>query len=138
MYERKGRGRPPLFTPEQKQQIRQWAKDFPRNITRIRLLIQEQFSIKAHKDTIRNILKELHFSWHRIRRVPKGEPDAQLYQEKKKALDTFKTQEDCGEIDLRYFDASGFCLVPYLPYAWQEKDAPLHLRTDAHSKRLNV
>lgn len=138
LYERKGRGRPAKFTREQKEQIRQWAKTFPKNLNRIRLLIQEQFGIDAHKDTIRNVLKNLHFSWHRIRRVPKGEPDPELYQEKKQALEAFKAQDDRGEIDLRYFDASGFCLVPYVPYAWQEHGDPLTLKTDTHRQRLNV
>lgn len=138
LYERKGRGRPSLFTPEQKQQIREWAKSCPKNINRIRLLIHEHLGIETHKDTIRNILKELHFSWHRIRRVPQGEPDQQLYQEKMQALDHFKAQDNRGEIDLRYFDASGFCLAPYLPYAWQEHGDPLSLKASTHNKRLNV
>jgi transposase len=47
-------------------------------------------------------------------------------------------QEASGEIALRYFDASGFCLIPYIPYAWQEKGHPITVATDAPSKRLNV
>jgi len=43
-------------------------------------------------------------------------------------------QEEAGEIDLRYFDASGFCLMPYIPYAWQEKGHPLTLEADAHQQ----
>jgi DDE superfamily endonuclease len=54
------------------------------------------------------------------------------------ASELLKKQEDAGEIDLRYFDASGFCLMPYIPYAWQEKGQPLTVEIDAHSKRLNV
>jgi transposase len=34
-------------------------------------------------------------------------------------------------------DESGFCLTPYVPYAWQEKGHPIALET-SHSKRLNV
>jgi transposase len=49
-----------------------------------------------------------------------------------------KKQEESGEIDLRYFDASGFCLVPYIPYAWQEKGPLITVEADTHSKRLNV
>jgi transposase len=138
LYERKGRGRPPKLTTEHKEQIRQWAKDFPRNLHQIRLLIHEKFSIDVSKDTIKNVLKCLQFGWHRIRRIPKGEPDPDEYQQKKEALESLKKQEDAGEIDLRYFDASGFCLMPYMPYAWQEKGPLITVETDAHSKRLNV
>lgn len=41
-------------------------------------------------------------------------------------------------MDLRYCEVSGCCLVPYIPYAWQEKGHPILLETDAPSKRLNV
>lgn len=42
LYERKGRGRPPKLTEAHKEQIRQWAKDFPRNLHQIRLLIHDR------------------------------------------------------------------------------------------------
>ena len=85
LYERKGRGRPPKLTAAHKDQIRQWAKDFPRNLHQIRFLIQEKFGIDVSKDTIKNVLKCLQFGWHRIRRIPKGEPDPDEYQQKKEA-----------------------------------------------------
>jgi transposase len=138
LYERKGRGRSPKFTSEQKEQIRQWAKIFPKNLNQIRLLISEEFNIAVTKETIKNVLKCWQFGWRRIRRTLKGEPDPEEYQQKKEALVLYRNQEDLGEIDLRYFDVSGFCLVPYIPYAWQEKGHSIHLETDAHSKRLNV
>jgi hypothetical protein len=47
-------------------------------------------------------------------------------------------QEVSGEIDLRDCDAAGFCLIPYIPYAWQEKGHPRTVAADAHSKRLHV
>jgi len=40
-------------------------------------------------------------------------------------------------IDLFYFDESGFCLVPYMPYAWQEEGDPIAIES-SRSKRLNV
>jgi transposase len=85
LYERKGRGRSPKFTPEQKEQIRQWAKDFPKNLNQIRLLIHEKFAIEVNKDTMKNVLQCLQFGWHSIRRIPKGEPDPEEYQQKKHA-----------------------------------------------------
>jgi DDE superfamily endonuclease len=138
LYERKGRGRSPKFTPEHKEQIRQWAKDFPKNLTQIRMLIHEQFAIEVSKDTMKNVLKCLQFGWHRIRRIPKGEPDPEEYQQKKQALALRKKQDESGEIDLRYLDASGFCLVPYIPYAWQENGPLSTVAADTPSKRLNV
>lgn len=40
-------------------------------------------------------------------------------------------------IDLFYFDVSGFCLIPEIPYAWQHKDNPIEIPS-VRSKRLNV
>ncbi len=49
------------------------------------------------------------------------EPDANEYEKKKQELDVLKEQAAAGEIDLRYFDESGFSLSSNSPYAWQDK-----------------
>ena len=43
-----------------------------------------------------------------------------------------------GECDVWYFDASGFCLTPSIPYAWQPIDSVIEVPTSAHNKRINV
>jgi hypothetical protein len=48
-----------------------------------------------------------------------------------------KKQESRGEIELRYVDESGFCLTPYIPYAWQERKQKIAIPS-RQSKRLNV
>ena len=55
LYERKGRGRPPKLTEEHYEDLRQWAKEFPKNINRIRVLLSEKFCIDVHKYTIRKV-----------------------------------------------------------------------------------
>ena len=37
----------------------------------------------------------------------------------------------------RYVDESGFCLIPYIPYAWQERKQKIEVPSQ-QSKRLNV
>lgn len=137
LYDKKGRGRHAKLSPEQQHQGRQWAKRFPKNLNRVCTLIQQEFGIKVSKDTVKRILKTLQFGWHRLRRRPKGQPDPELYGQKKQELEVLKHQEDHGEIDLFYFDESGFCLVPYLPYAWQERGEPIALPS-GRSSRLNI
>ncbi len=57
--------------------------------------------------------------WKRVRKsLKKKRPDN--YEEKKAELEKLKNQEERGEIDLFYGDGSGFSLIPYIPYAWQE------------------
>ncbi|MDJ0688976.1 MAG: hypothetical protein QNJ41_10735 [Xenococcaceae cyanobacterium MO_188.B32] len=40
-----------------------------------------------------------------------------MYAKKVKELEQLKQQEEKGEIEIRYVDESGFCLIPYIPYA---------------------
>lgn len=48
-----------------------------------------------------------------------------------------KKAEQQGLIDLYYVDESGFSLVPYLPYAWQEAGETITLPSHG-GKRVNV
>ncbi|MGH9988771.1 MAG: IS630 family transposase, partial [Nitrososphaeraceae archaeon] len=137
LYDRKGKGRPPLFNQDQKEQIRQWVKLYPKNLNQVIALIQKEFDLSASKSTIKRVLKSLNFSWHRIRRRVKGKPDPGIYQQRKEALEVLLEEDKQGIIDLYYFDESGFCLVPYVPYAWQEQDDPISVESTP-SKRLNV
>jgi len=87
LYDRKGPGRLPLFHPEQKEQIRQWVKRFPKNLNKIRALIHDEFSLDVSKQTIKRALQSLQFGWKRSRTRVKGQPDPALYQERTKAPD---------------------------------------------------
>ncbi|MBF0343345.1 MAG: IS630 family transposase [Nitrospirae bacterium] len=98
--------------------------------------MEEQYKISISKKTIKRILR-IDFSWRRIHKKVKGEPDELEYKIKKQALEELKRQDKKGIIDLRYFDESGFCLEPYVPYAWQEKDNPIEIET-CNSRRINV
>lgn len=137
LYDRKGKGRKPKLNRTQKEKIREWAKAFPKNLKRICTMVDEEFGISVSKKTLKRILKAMKFSWHRIRKKVKGEPDHAEYQQKKEALKELKSQNEQGLIDLYYFDESGFCLDPYVPYAWQEIGDPIEIET-TKSKRLNV
>jgi transposase len=137
LYDKKGRGRKPKLTQEQQEKIREWIKEFPRSINKVLTLVKEEFDIIVSKSTIKRILKSMSFSWHRIRRKVKGKPDPKEYQQKKDELELLKFLEDRGVVDLFYFDESGFCLVPYMPYAWQEEGNPIAIES-SRSKRLNV
>jgi len=137
LYDQAKQGRPPKCTPEQKARICQWAKAFPKNLNKIGVLVAEHFDLRISKQTLKRILKSMAFSWRRIRKGLKGEPDPEEYQQKKQALHDLQQQASQGILDLYYFDESGFCLTPYLPYAWQEKGQTIILKSGP-SKRLNV
>jgi transposase len=137
LYDRKGKGRSPLFNQDQKEQIRQWIKQYPKNLNKIIALIQQEFKISASKSTIKRVLKSMKLTWRRIRRKVKDKPNPHDYQQKRENLEILIAEDQEGIIDLRYFDESGFCLVPYIPYAWQEQGETISIES-GHSKRLNV
>lgn len=89
------------------------------------------------KQTIKRVLKSFEVSWRRIRKKVKHRPDPETYQEQREALETLIEEDREGIIDLRYFDDSGFCFVPYIPYAWQEKGDTIAIES-MPSTRLHV
>jgi transposase len=113
LYDRAGKGRPPLFNQDQKEQIRDWIKQYPKNLNKSMALIQQEFNVRASKSTIKRVLKSMKLTWRRIRRKVNDQPDPETYQQKREALEILIAEDQEGIIDLRYFDESGFCLVPY-------------------------
>ena len=137
LYDASGKGRKPKLTGQQQSQVKEWVKQHPKNLGSVLALINEHFGVTVSKSTIKRLIKALRMSWRRIRRRPKKSPAPEDYQKKKEALDTFKTQEDEGDIDLFYFDEAGFAPNSDIPYAWQEQDSPIDIPT-GRSSRLNV
>jgi transposase len=137
LYSQPGRGRKFLFTPEQKAQIKVWAKENPKNLNAVISKAKNAWNITASKDTIKRILKSFSMTWHRVRKTVFGEPDPNEYKEKVKQLEELKKQAAAGEIDLRYCDESGFSLMSNSPYAWQEKDDPMAVQSQ-RSESFNV
>lgn len=72
-----------------------------------------------------------------MRRSVGGEPDPIEYEEKQTQLEEFKRLEDQGEINLYYLDETGFCLIPCVPYGWQDIGEYLTIPS-RRSSRLNV
>ena len=117
--------------------MRQWAKLFPKNLNKIGAFIRDRFGLEVSKQTIKRVLKSFAVSWRRIRKQVKKRPNPETYPEKREALETLIEEDRAGIIDRRYFDESGFCFVPYIPYAWQEKGDTISIES-MQSKRLNV
>ena len=118
LYNREGRGRKKLFKPLQQEMIKVWVKETPKNLRIVQEKIQNEWDIVASKDTIKRVVKCLEMKGKRIRKVVGGVPDPEVYENKKQILQALKKLFDQGFLDLRYLDESGFCLTPYVPYAW--------------------
>ncbi|MGB7414039.1 MAG: IS630 family transposase [Thermosynechococcaceae cyanobacterium] len=137
LYNRPGRGRKPTFTPEQKDQIQQWVQAHPRQLKSVLSKIKEQWGITVSPQTIKRIIKSMHMSWHRFRRVPWGQPDPDEYAQKKAQLECLKRLDELDVLDLYYLDQAGFSLIPCVPYGWQMIGEILEIPS-CPSQRLNV
>lgn len=137
LYNRPGRGRKPTFTPEQQDQIRAWAQQYPQQLKRILHKVKTEWNITVSQDTVKRVLKALRLSWHRFRRLVGGQPHPQEYETKRHQLEELKRLDEQGEIELLYLDETGFCLIPYIPYGWQPIGETIGIPS-VRSRRLNV
>jgi len=137
LYNKKGRGRKKTFNKQQEQQIKQWVKQSPRNLKKVSEKIKEEWGIKTSKDTVKRIIKCLRMKWKRQRKVIGSQPEPFSYERKTKILKALQNLSDEGAVDLRYLDETGFCLIPYVPYSWQEIGEKQGVPSK-QSKRLNV
>jgi transposase len=137
LYNQPGRGRKPTFNYEQQSRIKEWTKEEPKQLKKVLQKVKEAWNVEVSKDTIKRILKRLEMSWHRMRRDVGGEPDPIEYKEKQAQLTQFQKWESEGKINLYYLDETGFCLIPCVPYAWQDIGEYVRINS-RRSRRLNV
>lgn len=137
LYNKPGRGCKPIFNCEQKTKIREWVKQNPRQLKQVRQKIKEEWEIEVSTQTIKRILKKFLMSWHRMRRDVGGQPNPEEYEHKKAQIAEFNRLEESGKIDLFYLDETGFCLIPCVPYGWQNIGEYLMI-SSRRSRRLNV
>lgn len=137
LYNRKGRGRKSKLNSQEKEIVKEWVKSSPKNLEKVKVKIKKEWEIEISKETIKRIIKEKKMGWYRVRRRVKGYPDEEEYQEKKRQIKELQYREERGEIDLYYADEAGFCLTPCVPYAWQESQEKIEIKS-SRSKRLNV
>ena len=137
LYNNPGRGRKTIFNTNQQKIIKEWVKETPKNLEKVQDRIKKEWGISASKNTLKRVLKIASMGWYRIKRIVGGVPIPAFYEKKCHELQKLKEQESIGEIEIRYVDESGFCLIPYIPYAWQESKQKITVKSQ-QSKRLNV
>lgn len=137
LYNRPGRGRKKIFNEFQEKQIKAWVKSSPKDLSQVQTKCEGRWRKKVSKKTIKRIIKRAGMGWYRIRRKPGGQPLPSFYEKKIKELSSLKKQSEKGEIEIRYVDETGFCLTPYIPYAWQEPNQKIEIKSQS-SQRLNV
>jgi len=114
-------GRPPTLSEEEEKQAIEIVKEEPRSIKQQLLSVMEKFGKHLSVRTLRNLCRRHGLSWRRIRRSLKGVRDEALFRQAQSELEGLKAEHRAGLCDLYYMDEAGFCRIPAVGYAWQEK-----------------
>jgi len=137
LFDKTGRGRTPTFLENETSEIIEWVKASPRSLNATLTEIEKRYGIKISKETLKRLCRKAGLSWKRVRKSLKGKRNEKQFYEALEEIKALLDQANEGEIDLYYFDESGFTLEPCVPYAWQPKNETIEIPR-RHSKRLNV
>ena len=137
LYDLPKDGRPPtLSSDEEKKALEALEKD-PRSTKKALALIQIEMDKLLSEWTLKRIAKKHGLRWKRMRKINKRKRNQRTFLQAKTEIDALHAQEARGEIDVCYFDETGFNLTPEIPYAWQPKGETIGIPS-GKSKRLNV
>ena len=130
-------GRPKSLSEEQEKKVKEWAKKWPRQLRKVLKKILEVYGIKVSLDTVKRILKRKRMRYKRVRQTVKGKRNEEDFRTKKEEIEELKKEEDKGEIELFFYDESGFSTNSTVGYAWQEIRQRIEINC-AKSKNISV
>jgi len=97
----------------------------------------DKLNLSFSKATLRRFLKEMGYSYKRLRFIPLKKPNQELYDRKKQLIQKYDLLSQCGKIDLYFFDESGFSVNSNIPYAWSPINHTMVIKS-FHAKKVNV
>jgi len=118
-------GRPSFLTMEQESELIEKVIESPRSLKRVIGEFSEKHGIEISIDLLKRLCKKTGFGWKRVRKSLKGKRNQEDFERSKEMINQLVESYKAGEINLRYFDESGFSLVSNVPYAWQKKGRKL-------------
>jgi transposase len=137
LYDNPRSGRPVKLTEEEKQLVRALLEQFPRRPKLVINKVGELTGKLIGKSTLKRIARAANLSWKRVKKSLKSTRDEQAFEHAKTEIKALRQQQQRGEIDLFYFDESGFSLEPVVPYAWQPIGEYIEIPA-SKSSRFNV
>ncbi|OAD22785.1 transposase [Candidatus Thiomargarita nelsonii] len=113
------------------------AKETHLSLPTIQAQLIEKTGKRISDSTLKRILKAAGQCWKRIRKSVKGKRNQEDFEAASLEIEELKKQHRNEEIELWFFDESGFDLQPTVPYAWQPIGTTLEVPSEK-SQRLNV
>lgn len=139
LYDNAGHGRHSKLTREEQEKVQQYIEEYPQDMKKVVYRLKQEMSKCVSTRTIKRLLKKpLCYVWKRIKHAPEKSLDPEKYERSKALIQRLHTREIQGECDVWYFDGSGFCLTPSIPYAWQPIGSVIEVPTSTHNRLINV
>ena len=120
------------------EKVQQYLQDSPKDLKKVVHQLEQETKKRVSTKTIKRLIKKNRYVWKRIRKAPAKSPDPHKYERSKVFMNQLQQREAVGECDLWYFDGTGFCLTPCIPYAWQPRGHTMEIPASSHSQRVNV
>jgi len=117
--------------------VKKKVKEQPIKLNSILEGISTALGVNVSKKILKKFLKKLGYTYRRIRKRLKKQPDPIEYARKVEELKTLIDLEKGAFLTIYYADESGFNETPCVPYGWQPKGDSLSIPTQKGS-RLNV
>jgi transposase len=139
LFDKPRSGRPHILCNEAEVDAITRVNQSPRSLKKVlaELTASLDLTISPSLSTLKRVCKRAGLNWKRIRKSLRSKRDPDLFEQSRQQLVTLIEQSKQQEIDLFYFDESGFTLEPCVPYAWQPRGETIEVPC-AKSKRLNV
>jgi len=132
-----GRGRPRKLSLAQEKVLIGKIKQSPRSLKKILSDLTHEMKIVVSIDTLKRLCKKAGLIWKRVRKSLRSKRNQAAFDAAHEVIKSLIQQHEKKEIDLWYFDESGFTLVPCTSYAWQPTNETIEIPS-SKSKRLNV
>jgi transposase len=130
-------GRPSKLSEENKKEAIELIKKSPRSLKKVLAELAEKLNITLSSSTLKTLCKQAKYCWKRVRKSLRNKRNPEWFAQSKQQLEALIILSKQQDIDLYYFDQSGFTLEPCVPYAWQPIGENLELPC-SKSPRLNV
>ena len=139
LFDKPRSGRPRLLCNEAEIEAISSVIESPRSLKKVLAELASSLNLSTTPSisTLKRICKRAGLTWKRVRKSLRSKRDPDLFEQSRQQLVTLIEQSKKKEIDLFYFDESGFTLEPCVPYAWQPRGQIIEVPC-AKSKRLNV
>lgn len=139
LYDNPRSGQPPILNEDDVDYLMMLKSDEPRSVKKMAAKLEKDRGKKVSTSTIKRTLKKNGQKWKRIRKSLKGKRDKVKFEKAKERINNLEQRRVSGEVDLYYFDASGFNLNPCITYAWQPIGERVEVPgNNTHGNRINA